>query len=71
LVKALVLIDATGSMNKLLENVKTTISLYFSAMCEGLKENKYNDTIFKIQIAFYRNYTSGMLILEHSDWAGP
>jgi hypothetical protein len=70
LVKALVLIDATGSMGKLLETVKNTISLYFDTMGEKLTLNKYEADIFKLQIAFYRNYSSGPLVLQKSEWVG-
>lgn len=71
LVKALVLIDATGSMEKLLTNAKNSIKLYFETVCKSLEAANYSTKIFKLQMAFYRNYRSGMKILEHSDWAGP
>ena len=71
MVKALVLIDATGSMGALLENAKNSISVYFETVCDNLEKNGYKTSIFKLQMAFYRNYSSGMKILEHSDWTGP
>ncbi len=71
LVKALVLIDATASMGDLLTNAKNSIKLYFETVCKSLEEAKYSTKIFKLQMAFFRNYSSGMKILEHSDWSGP
>jgi hypothetical protein len=71
LVKALVLIDATGSMGDLLTNAKNSIKLYFETVCKSLIAANYSTKIFKLQMAFYRNYRSGMQILEHSEWAGP
>ena len=63
MIKALVLIDATKSMGNLLENAKNTIALYFETVCENLTASKYEPSIFKLQMAFYRNYSSGSLIL--------
>jgi hypothetical protein len=40
-------------------------------VCESLIGAKYPTNIFKLQMAFYRNYSSGMKILEHSEWTGP
>jgi hypothetical protein len=48
-----------------------TILLPAMMLSRKMQKNKYNDSIFKIQLAFYRNYSSGMKILEHSDWSGP
>ena len=71
-IKTLVLIDATVSMGSLLENVQKTILQYFTAVCKRLHEANYNEPdIFKIQIAFYRNYDSGEKVLSVSDWSGP
>lgn len=71
LVKALVLIDATASMGDLLINAKKSIKPYFDTVCKSLEAANYSTKIFKLQMAFYRNYRSGMQILEHSEWAGP
>jgi hypothetical protein len=40
-------------------------------VCESLAESRYPTNIFKLQMAFYRNYSSGMKILEKSEWTGP
>ncbi len=72
IVKALVLIDGTGSMQNLIDTAKNCIEKYFSFVCENLKDNKYSIKLFKMQIAIYRNYSSGPEeILEVSPWAGP
>jgi hypothetical protein len=60
LVKALVLIDATVSMGKLLDNAKNSIKLYFETVCRSLVVANYSTKIFKLQMAFYRNYKSGL-----------
>lgn len=69
-VKTLVLIDATGSMGSLLKNVQDTILRYFEQVCTDLKQSKYKEDLFKIQIAFYRNYNDGENILKISPWVG-
>jgi hypothetical protein len=72
LVKALVLIDGTSSMNQPIKNVMNCIDTYFNVVCEKLKENGYSTKLFKMQIAVYRNYSSGPEgILEVSQWAAP
>ena len=71
LVKALVLIDATGSMGDLLVNAKNSVTTYFQTVKDNLAKNGYETSIFKLQMAFYRNYKSGMKILENSPWTGP
>ena len=58
-------------MGSLLKNVQETILQYFDEVCKSLKEAKYNQNLFKIQIAFYRNYNDGANILKVSPWAGP
>jgi hypothetical protein len=40
-------------------------------VCESLEKANYSTKIFKLQMAFYRNYDCGMDILEHSEWTGP
>lgn len=57
-------------MGKLLQNAKKCIASYFRTVMKALLENKYPPNIFKLQMAFYRNYTSGMKILEFSKWTG-
>jgi hypothetical protein len=48
------------------------IDTYFNVVCEKLKENGYSTKLFKMQIAVYRNYSSGPEgILEVSPWAAP
>ena len=47
-VKALVLIDATGSMGAVLENAKNSISTYFDTVCKSLTKNDYKTSIFKL-----------------------
>ena len=71
-VKALILIDGTGSMQRLIDSVKNCIDKYFSFVSENLKKNGYNTNLFKMQIAIYRSYSSGVKeILEVSPWAAP
>lgn len=72
LVKAMVLIDGTNSMSQPIKNVMNCIDKYFNVVCEKLKENGYSTKLFKMQIAVYRNYSSGPEgILEVSPWAAP
>ena len=58
-------------MGELLKNAKNSIQLYFQKVCESLEKANYSTKIFKLQMAFYRNYDCGMDILEHSEWTGP
>jgi hypothetical protein len=58
-------------MGDLLKNVKDTILQVFKEVCSSLIESDYNFNLFKIQIAFYRNYNDGANILKVSPWAGP
>jgi len=45
---------------------------YFENVCESLKHNRYSTKLFKMQIAIFRNYSSGgKEILEVSPWASP
>ena len=61
--------DATGSMGKLLECGKQTISKVFKRAKEVLLEEGANPDCFEFQIAFYRNYSSGQEgILQASNW---
>lgn len=55
-VKVIAVMDATGSMSGLLDNVKSTIQKYFDTVCEELEKAKYDKSLFKIQIGFYKNY---------------
>ena len=49
-----------------------TINPRINVVCEKLKENGYSTKLFKMQIAVYRNYSSGPEgILEVSQWAAP
>jgi len=57
-------------MQELIDSVKKCIDKYFEDVCKSLKDNKYSTKLFKMQIAIYRNYSSGgKEILEVSPWA--
>ena len=59
-------------MDKPIKNVMDCTDKYFNVVCEKLKENGYSTKLFKMQIAVYRNYSSGPEgILEVSPWAAP
>jgi len=59
-------------MQPLIDSVKNCIDKYFEAVCKNLQENQYSTKLFKMQIAIFRNYSSGgKEILEVSPWAAP
>ena len=70
-IKTLLIVDATASMGNLVTNIKETIMKYFDECCKSLKESNYDQNLFKLQIAFYRNYSDGENILKVSPWVGP
>jgi len=67
--RTLVLIDATYSMDTLLEKAKTTVFQTFTRAAEILKQNRLDPTSFEIMIAVYRNYNvSWPLVLQSCGW---
>ena len=67
--RILVLLDATGSMTEAMNITKDAISDMFGRASELLTEQNINMDMFEMQIAVYRNYSSGpALLLEHSAW---
>lgn len=67
--RTICLMDATGSMGSLLDCGKKTITMVFKRAKEVLAEEGANPDCFELQIAFYRNYSSGKdKLLEASNW---
>lgn len=67
--KTLILVDATGSMSNMLSKTKNTINVMFDRAQQVLIQNGFDPNLFMLQIAVYRNYSSGKdLILQHSEW---
>ena len=63
------LIDATGSMDTPLVETKNCLNEAFKHVCEALTEASFSTQMFQMQIAVYRNYSSGVDgILESSSW---
>lgn len=70
LFKTLILMDATGSMSKLIDQTKNTIETMFKRAFEILRQDaNQRDKAFQIKICAYRNYSSPVnKILQMSDW---
>jgi hypothetical protein len=67
--RTLCLMDATGSMRKLLEKAKNTVHVMFERTNEILREKNIMES-FEVQFAVYRNYSSGpQKIFLASPWA--
>jgi hypothetical protein len=67
--KTLILLDATGSMDNLLEKAKSTLVTMLKRINNVLDENNIKDKTFQIKIAAYRNYNSPEdKILQQSTW---
>ncbi|CAG9315973.1 unnamed protein product [Blepharisma stoltei] len=66
--KTIVLMDATGSMDLLLQNAKNTVKIMFQRVCTILSENGINPECFQLQYCAYRNYSSHDKILQVSPW---
>ena len=56
--KTLILMDATNSMDLILDQTKKTLELMFKRVSDVLKENNFSTDSFQIKIAVYRNYNS-------------
>jgi hypothetical protein len=56
--RTLILMDATGSMNLLLDQTKKTLETMFQRVSDVLKENNFSSNSFQIKIAVFRNYNS-------------
>ncbi|CAL6013594.1 Helicase-related_protein [Hexamita inflata] len=66
--KTLLLLDATLSMDKLLEKTKETIKTVFSNAYEILMKKNYDDP-FEMMVGVYRNYADGKDdLFQHSAW---
>ena len=68
--RILILVDATGSMQGLMDRLKNNLTVMFQRAKEIL-DTAITDTSaqFEMQIAVYRNYGSGkVILLEHSEW---
>ena len=67
--KTLILMDATGSMDKFLENAKNSVSKMFEQTNKVLKKNNYPEGFLYMKFVGYRNYNSPENeLLQHSDW---
>lgn len=51
--------DATGSMGSLITKTKNSVGVMFERAGEILENNGFDPTMFLIQFACYRNYSSG------------
>jgi GTP-binding protein EngB required for normal cell division len=66
--RTIVLMDATGSMSRLLEKSKITVKTMFEQAYEVLKDEGF-ESAFELQFAVYRNYSSkAEMILQYSTW---
>ena len=67
--KTLILMDATGSMDNLLENAKESVSKMFEQANTILKKKGYPEGFLFMKLAAYRNYSSlENELLEDSPW---
>lgn len=68
--RIMVLLDATGSMGRMMDAAKDTVGLMFDRAGEIIKEHLGDATEqFEMQFAVYRNYSSGPgKLLEASAW---
>ena len=63
------LMDATGSMNHLLNNCKATVGTMFERASAVLSDNNIDSNSFQLQFVVYRNYNSTReKILQSSSW---
>jgi len=63
--KTLILLDATSSMDILLDQTKKTLETMFQRVSDVLKEANFSSDSFQIKIAVFRNYNSSKdMILE-------
>ncbi|RNA15559.1 helicase carboxy-terminal domain [Brachionus plicatilis] len=66
--KTMVLMDATGSMGHLLNQVKYTICTMFDRAIDILTEYGFSSDSFEIQLAVYRDYDSLKNVLQTNEW---
>ena len=67
--KTICLMDATASMNVLLDKVKITVSTMFERIKDILKQHDMDANCFQMQFAVYRDYDAGPdRILQSSGW---
>lgn len=67
--RTICLMDATNSMNHLLNSCKNTVSTMFNRTSEVLKDHNIESDSFQIQFVVYRNYNSREdRILQASPW---
>jgi len=56
--RTICLMDATGSMSKLLFKAKNTVKIVYARLCDLLAAGNYSPGVFEMQFAVYRNYNS-------------
>ena len=67
--RTICLMDATGSMSKLLQLSKNTVQTMFKRAYAVLEKENVPPGSFELQFAVYRNYSSGVRdIIQHSTW---
>ncbi len=68
--KALVLIDCTGSMSGTLEKTKNCVAKMFKEAKNELKNQKLDEELILMKIAGYRNYSSleEKLLQAYPEW---
>ena len=69
--KIVVLMDATGSMNEVIQQAKNTVSTMFDRVTKILDDNGYDAKCFQLQFIAYRSYDvpSGDMLLQRSGWS--
>ena len=67
--KTMILIDATCSMQKLLDQTKSNVQVMLERIKKILKENNIDESDVLMKIAVYRNYDSKIdLVYQESSW---
>jgi hypothetical protein len=67
--RTLVLIDATASMNHLLDKTKRTLGVMFERVRQVLQAQELDTGSFQMKLAVYRNYNvPENLLLQQSSW---
>ena len=68
--RTVILMDATGSMNSLINGVKVTVNKLFFGLKEILQKKALDPNCFEIQLCAYRNYEDGPnKMLQASPWS--
>lgn len=67
--RTIILMDATGSMNHLLQKTRNNVGTIYERACEVLREHNISADLFQIQFAVYRNYSNKeWSLLQSSLW---